>query len=702
MATIDTYQVRIDPIFDVKKFTSIKKQIEGLAKLGNIPIKLAFNRSSFTGIKSQLSKEIKNKNIIAKIPVDMTLQGKSLSGLKGQMSGIKFKPFEYPVHFSLRGAKTQLLNDLKGLSFKPITIPARIQLTGGGLGNIQNQISNLQANVTTKTKTDDDGRRNITADILTYPFRKSWDVTKNTMSATANVARYGVGASVIYGGLEMAKAPFLVEDYLYTLKAQQGEFEKVDIKTMRDAITDISEIVPKLSDEIAATALEMGRANISAKDIFGLGEGGTFNIKDSLLYPTVTLAAYANERAENVFKLFKQLQIFDPKMSKVEMANIVAGATDISTFTLQNMSSYLSRANIGALRDANIDLKSIFGIMSLSSAMGFRPEDAGTALKTFEQFTKQAKSKSARVSMETLGLRRYNPEGTAFLNFRNFLEDIINIQDKIRKGGGKAVINGKSLTKEDVNKLTYEIGGADAARIFSAIGIEGVREMLADFDKILTNANLEEKLSIRGQGAFWKFRLLISQIQNAFIEAFDEQTLRAIADIFKEIALYMKEFVMYIKESGGLSGIFKELKLGILEILDLIPGVDTKSMIERVKASSNGFIIDKQIISNIPIGGRRDYGVSQYSSNPNYKFRYAEPNMLGPFMPISNMYKPLSSSAMSPVQQTNAITMFIDGSRDPKAVADEVTNRISALGVTKESKSYMDSIVHPMSTMFGR
>lgn len=533
---IDTYVVKIQPNFDINAFDKIKKKIQTLKSPVKIPIEVVFNSASLRGLKTKIKNEVDKNNIKLKLPVEPMLTGKSLKEFK------------------------------KSLSFKPIQIPAVLKFDKDSLDIIR-ELWN-QAGLR-----DDDpgnGRRNRRGfgrlAVRGLKFMAS-PITK-PLNAAKRLANYGLGGYISNETAEMLNSPFKVEDDLYQILAI-SDFTNASFDGMNEVIKEISRTLPIMASELSDTALQMARASVSAKDLFGI-KGDTSNkenffSQNSLLSLTAKLAAYTSEAPQSVYNLTKKLKEAFPKTDSKKMADLLAGVADATQWNYNQMGQYVSAIGAGTIKNANISPDDFFGVMALQSLGWARPSDAGTSFKTFNQFSKNAKGNKAQGYMDILGLDRWNDKETDLKNFMTYLYDINKLYIELDKNGGSIVRKtrnkkGKLIetkyTKKDVEGMIYGILGSDASRMGNMLDTDNLKETLNVFDKYINTASLDQKMSIRSQSTLYQFHLLRSELENAFLEIFDKETINYIGEQLTNIAIWIKTIISYVKEMGGLSGIW--------------------------------------------------------------------------------------------------------------------------------------------------
>lgn len=580
---IDTYVVKIQPSFDTQQFLKIKNKIESLKSNVKIPIEVVFNNSSLSGLKTKIKNAVLKNDIKLKLPVEPILTGKSLKDFKSSLS---FKPIQIPAVLKFDKDSLDIIKQLwsqAGLANQKLNN-----------GNAKNKNSFLSSAINTAGSV---------LHAATLPITKP-------LNAANRIANYGLGGYIVSEGTQMLQSPFKVEDDLYQILAV-SDFTNASFDGMNEIIKEISRNLPIMSSELSDTALQMARANVNAEDLFGI-QGDKSNkqnylAENSLLGLTAKLAAYTSESPQAVYNLTKKLKEAFPKVDNKQMADFLAGAADATQWNYNQMGQYVSAIGPGTIRNANISPDDFFGVMALQSLGWARPSDAGTSFKTFNQFSKNAKSDKAQGYMDILGLDRWNEKETDLKNFMKYLYDINNLYKELDKNGGSIVRKSRNkkgkliettYTKKDVEGMIYGILGSDASRMGSMLDTENLKETLSVFDKYINTASLDQKMGIRSQSTLYQLNLLRSEIENAFLEIFDKETIDYIGKMLTDIAIWIKTIISYVKEMGGLSGIwdkFMDSRVmvflnGVLDTIKVIMslfGVNIEQRLAAMKQSVN-------------------------------------------------------------------------------------------------------------------
>lgn len=532
---IDTYVVKIQPNFDINAFDKIKKKIQTLKSPVKIPIEVVFNSASLRGLKTKIKNEVDKNNIKLKLPVEPILTGKSLKEFKNSLS---FKPIQIPAVLKFDKDSLDIIRELWN--------QAGLRDDGRGNGRNRSGFGGLAAR-----------GLNFMASPITKP-----------LNAATRVANYGLGGYIVNETAEMLKSPFKVEDDLYQILAI-SDFTNASFDGMNEIIKEISRTLPIMASELSDTALQMARASVSAKDLFGI-KGDTSNkenffSQNSLLSLTAKLAAYTSEAPQAVYNLTKKLKEAFPEVDSKKIADLLSGAADATQWSLGQMGQFVSAIGSGTIRNSNISPDDFFGVMALQSLGWARPSDAGTSFKTFNQFSKNAKSDKAQGFMDVLGLDRWNDQDTDLKNFMDYLYQVNDLYKELDTNGGKIVrkvkdkngkLVNKTFTRKDVEAMIYGILGSDAGRMGNMLDSDNLKETLNVFDKYINTASLDQKMSIRSQSTLYQFHLLRSELENAFLEIFDKETINYIGEQLTNIAIWIKTIISYVKEMGGLSGIW--------------------------------------------------------------------------------------------------------------------------------------------------
>lgn len=532
---IDTYVVKIQPNFDINAFDKIKKKIQTLKSPVKIPIEVVFNSASLRGLKTKIQNEVAKNNIKLKLPVEPMLTGKSLKDFKNSLS---FKPIQIPAVLKFDKASLDIIRELWN--------QAGLRDDGRGNGGNRSGFGGLAAR-----------GLNFMASPITKP-----------LSAATRVANYGLGGYIVNETAEMLKSPFKVEDDLYQILAI-SDFTNASFDGMNEIIKEISRTLPIMASELSDTALQMARASVSAKDLFGI-KGDTSNkenffSQNSLLSLTAKLAAYTSEAPQAVYNLTKKLKEAFPEVDSKKIADLLSGAADATQWSFGQMGQFVSAIGPGTIKNSNISPDDFFGVMALQSLGWARPSDAGTSFKTFNQFSKNAKSDKAQGFMDVLGLDRWNDQGTDLKNFMDYLYQLNGLYKELDKNGGKIVrkvknkkgdLVNQTFNKKDVEGMIYGILGSDASRMGNMLDSDNLKETLNVFDKYINTASLDQKMSIRSQSTLYQFHLLRSELENAFLEIFDKETINYIGEQLTNIGIWIKTIISYVKEMGGLSGMW--------------------------------------------------------------------------------------------------------------------------------------------------
>lgn len=574
---IDTYVVKIQPSFDTQQFLKIKNKIESLKSNVKIPIEVVFNNSSLSGLKTKIKNAVLKNDIKLKLPVEPILTGKSLKDFKSSLS---FKPIQIPAVLKFDKDSLDIIRELWN--------QAGLRDDGRGNGRNRSGFGRLAAK---------------SLSLMAAPITKP-------LNAANRIANYGLGGYIGSEGTQMLQSPFKVEDNLYQILAV-SDFTNASFDGMNEIIKEISKNLPIMASELSDTALQMARANVNAEDLFGI-KGDKSNkqnylAENSLLGLTAKLAAYTSESPQAVYNLTKKLKEAFPKVDNKQMADFLSGAADATQWNYSQMGQYVSAIGPGNIRNANISPDDFFGVMALQSLGWARPSDAGTSFKTFNQFSKNAKSDKAQGYMDILGLDRWNEKETDLKNFMKYLYDINNLYKELDKNGGSIVRKSRNekgklietkYTKKDVEGMIYGILGSDASRMGSMLDTENLKETLSVFDKYINTASLDQKMGIRSQSTLYQLNLLRSEIENAFLEIFDKETIDYIGKMLTDIAIWIKTIISYVKEMGGLSGIwdkFMDSRVmvflnGVLDTIKVIMslfGVNIEQRLAAMKQSVN-------------------------------------------------------------------------------------------------------------------
>lgn len=574
---IDTYVVKIQPSFDTQQFLKIKNKIESLKSNVKIPIEVVFNNSSLSGLKTKIKNAVLKNDIKLKLPVEPILTGKSLKDFKSSLS---FKPIQIPAVLEFDKDSLDIIKQLWN--------QAGLRDDGRGNGGNRSGFGRLAAK---------------SLSLMAAPITKP-------LNAANRIANYTLGGVIIDETTKMLQSPFKVEDDLYQILAV-SDFTNASFDGMNEIIKEISRNLPIMASELSDTALQMARANVNAEDLFGI-QGDKSNkqnylAENSLLGLTAKLAAYTSESPQAVYNLTKKLKEAFPKVDNKQMADFLAGAADATQWNYNQMGQYVSAIGPGTIRNANISPDDFFGVMALQSLGWARPSDAGTSFKTFNQFSKNAKSDKAQGYMDILGLDRWNEKETDLKNFMKYLYDINNLYKELDKNGGSIVRKSRNkkgkliettYTKKDVEGMIYGILGSDASRMGSMLDTENLKETLSVFDKYINTASLDQKMGIRSQSTLYQLNLLRSEIENAFLEIFDKETIDYIGKMLTDIAIWIKTIISYVKEMGGLSGIwdkFMDSRVmvflnGVLDTIKVIMslfGVNIEQRLAAMKQSVN-------------------------------------------------------------------------------------------------------------------
>lgn len=573
---IDTYVVKIQPNFDINAFDKIKKKIQNLKSPVKIPIEVTFNSTSLRGLKSKIKNEVDKNHIKLKLPVEPILTGKSLKDFKNSLS---FKPIQIPAVLKFDKDSLDIIRELWN--------QAGLRDDGRGNGGNRSGFGRLAAK---------------SLSLMAAPITKP-------LNAANRIANYTLGGVIIDETTKMLQSPFKVEDNLYQILAI-SDFTNASFDGMNEIIKEISRNLPIMASELSDTALEMARANVTAEDLFGIkgdkSNKQSFFANNSLLALTAKLAAYTSEAPQSVYNLTKKLKEAFPEVDSKKMADLLAGAADATQWTYNQMGQYVSAIGAGTIRNANILPDDFFGVMALQSLGWARPSDAGTSFKTFNQFSKNAKSDKAEGYMDILGLDRWNDKETDLKNFMKYLYDINKLYQELDKNSGtivrkvtnkKGELVNKTFTRKDVEGMIYGILGSDASRMGNMLDNDNLKETLNVFDKYINTASLDQKMAIRSQSTLYQLHLLRSELENAFLEIFDKETINYIGEQLTNIAIWIKTIISYVKEMGGLSGIwdkFMDSKVmvwlnGILDTLKIIMslfGVDIDKRLAAMKQST--------------------------------------------------------------------------------------------------------------------
>lgn len=573
---IDTYVVKIQPNFDINAFDKIKKKIQTLKSPVKIPIEVVFNSASLRGLKTKIQNEVAKNNIKLKLPVEPMLTGKSLKDFKNSLS---FKPIQIPAVLKFDKASLDIIRELWN--------QAGLRDDGRGNGRTRSGFGGLVAR-----------GLNFMASPITKP-----------LSAANRVANYGLGSYIANNTAEMLKSPFKVEDDLYQILAI-SDFTNASFDGMNEIIKEISRTLPIMASELSDTALQMARANVSAKDLFGI-KGDTSNkenffSQNSLLSLTAKLAAYTSEAPQAVYNLTKKLKEAFPEVDSKKIADLLSGAADATQWSFSQMGQFVSAIGSGTIKNTNISPDDFFGVMALQSLGWARPSDAGTSFKTFNQFSKNAKSDKAQGFMDVLGLDRWNDQGTDLKNFMDYLYQLNGLYKELDKNGGKIVrkvknkkgdLVNQTFNRKDVEGMIYGILGSDASRMGNMLDGDNLKETLNVFDKYINTASLDQKMSIRSQSTLYQFHLLRSELENAFLEIFDKETINYIGEQLTNIAIWIKTIISYVKEMGGLSGIWDKFMdsrvmvwlnglLDVVKVIMSLLGVNIDQRLAAMKQST--------------------------------------------------------------------------------------------------------------------
>ena len=562
---IDTYVVKIQPNFDISAFTKVKKKIETLKSPVKVPIEVVFNNSSLRGLKTKIQNEVAKNNIKLKLPVEPMLTGKSLKDFKNSLS---FKPIQIPAVLKFDKDSLDIIKQL---------------WSQAGLNNSNTKRKNRNKY---KNISDDDAEKLLVdelykklkagAKIAASPITGLGGAVARTGRLATRIGEYGLGGALTYGAAKMVASPFVIEDNLYKIRANE-DYKSADAEKMKDVIIEIGNEFPIMASAVSDVALAAARANVSLEDLFGVASNAKediYNAKKSQLYLYTKLAAYTDEDPENTFQLVKQLHQAFPKIEMKKLGDYIAGAADLTHWNFGQMQSFISAAGTNMPKNANMDIETLLGMMSIQSLNWKTASDAGTSLKTFGSFTANAKSDKSQASMAKYGLTRWNSKGTALENFRTYLIEINNLYKEFDKNNGiiermvtKTVGKGKNkrtvtqkeqITREQFSSDMYNITGSDAKRLAEMLSMQDLEKVLKDFDNILLNADLDKKMVIRSQSALYKLQLLFSQIETGFVEAFDTQTITNVGNLFKDIGEKVALIANYLSQIGGLSGIWRK------------------------------------------------------------------------------------------------------------------------------------------------
>lgn len=592
---IDTYVVKIQPNFDISAFTKVKNKIETLKSPVKVPIEVVFNNASLNGLQTKIKNEVDKNNIKLKLPVEPILTGKALKDFK------------------------------KSLSFKPVQIPAVLKFDNDSL-DIVKQLWG-QAGLNNSTRKPRNNYRNITeedaeklladevykilkrgARIAASPITGLGKTVAKTGMLATRIGEYGLGGALTYGTAKVVESPFVIEDNLYKIRANE-DYKTADAEKMKNVIIEIGNEFPIMASAVSDVALAAARANVSLEDLFAVTSNAKediYNTKKSQLYLYTKLAAYTDEDPGSTFQLVKQLHQAFPKIEMKKLGDYIAGVSDLTHWNFGEMQSFISAAGTNMPRNANIDIETLLGMMALQSLNWKSPSDAGTSLKAFGTFTTNAKSNKSQAIMDKYNLSRWNSKGTALENFRNYLIEVNNLYKEFDKNNGiiermvtktvgkgknkKTVTQKEKITREQFSSDMYTITGNDAKRLAEMLSIQDLEKVLKDFDNILLNADLDKKMAIRSQSALYKLQLLFSQIETGFVEAFDTQTIANVGGLFKDIGEKVALIANYLHQIGGLSGIWRKfMDSGFLAYLN-----EAANIIKRISLFF-GYDIDANV-----------------------------------------------------------------------------------------------------------
>ncbi|MDB4461534.1 phage tail tape measure protein [bacterium] len=770
MATIDTYVVKIQPNFDTTAFRNIKTKIESLSKLvKNIPMKVVVNNKTLTGVKGNLQSAITRAGLVAKIPVKVNVTSGALVGvstalkaavtksgvvakipvtttimgaradLVAKLAKLKKPSLQIPVVFSLKGSVAQLRGRLKKLNLPHLKIPLKF-ITIGSKDALQAQLDALDmGTLTVRARLilrdmvrprggngggnggggGNDQNRSLLLRIASNTLRTALAIPKLALSLTnraligpaMTIARYGVGGMVAGTAGKMIASPFIVQDRIVGMKARDPN---VNIALMKDSINRITQTSTTMASDLAETALSMVKADVSVKRM--LGSTTKLDMKNSLLKTTSDLASIEGELPQQVFDLLDVLDIaFKGQYTFDELGDKVWAMLKVSKYSIQQIKQLVSSAGIETMQ--NIGMDSLIKFIGVQSKITPRPSDAGTSMKVFETFTRVATSKKSEQALDTLGLSRYNAQGTKVGNFMNFFKQLVGHAKAFKEGGGEAVINGNKINIKDYARLLKTITGMDAIRFAGLARIENVD---TDFERMqiaINNADYEAaKQFILSASPLKKLQMILSNLETAFGEAFDLETLKAVGDLAQEVVLKIKEFVLYLKKVGGLSGMWKEFKdsefMAFLErtvllverLMDLLNITDVKisnSFVgppQPTPMQEGGFINDILKFMNIKV--TQPHLIEKtpvLNSISNSRLNQPVEELLKPAFRNATSNSQVSSSNSNVINQT----FQFSGHAEPTLVQQAAeTGTRQAINHASYGRAHMDDVVNSLIPSF--